>query len=560
MAPIPLPGGALCSDLIAATGQALPVTALVIGTLGSALVECLLRPRPRPVWRRGAGPVLIHLASWVTLFGLALLLVQRPGFACLLLLSLQLVVVQVSNVKSRTLNEPFFFHDLEYFLDAILHPRLYVPFFGIRLAIAASSAGAIAIAACLWLEPSLIRTHGLGAWLLTSLALVTLGTGTLILADRHLPGITLAPGTDLERLGLFSSLWAYARALSVHDRPRLSDSPFQPLSATPFSDPHAQPPPSRPAQAANGLPNVVLVQSEAFFDPRPWCPDIASTVLPALDALSSEGGRQGQLEVPAWGANTVRTECAVLTGLTPEQWGIRQFNPYNTLARHACPSLASAFKAHGYRTVCVHPYPASFYRRHQVMPRLGFDAFIDIQGFDPQDTRGQYISDDALARQIGHLLDDQDPRPLFVFAISMENHGPLHLEAPTRAMASAALPKAPWPLAPHQRDLAVYLHHLQGADQMLSHLATRLKAGKRPGVLGWYGDHVPILPQAYAHYGPPLGSTPFLLWSSQASTPPLDKQARLLAHDVGPLVFQFATQGEHIKAPRNVNLDGIGLT
>ena len=135
------------------------------GLLLSYAIEALLRPAVSLPWRRSVASHGVHLGSWCLLFALFLLAVQRPWFAVVFILSLQLVVVQSSNTKSATLKEPFICQDFEYFLDAIKHPRLYVPFFGIGLAIAASSAGALAIAAFLWFEPSLAGQGGTAALL-----------------------------------------------------------------------------------------------------------------------------------------------------------------------------------------------------------------------------------------------------------------------------------------------------------------------------------------------------------------------------------------------------------
>ena len=115
------------------------------GLGASVALEGLLRPHVRPPWRRPPATLCLHGGSWLLLFALCLLAVQRPWFATGGLLALQLVVVQSSNVKSRTLNEPFICQDFEYFVDALRHPRLYVPFFGIGLALAASTAAALAI-------------------------------------------------------------------------------------------------------------------------------------------------------------------------------------------------------------------------------------------------------------------------------------------------------------------------------------------------------------------------------------------------------------------------------
>lgn len=526
--------------------SSLPLGPLLIGLAGTLVVEALLTPRPRPFWRRGVAAGAVHLGSWCLLWGIAFLLLQRPWFATVTLLSLQLVVVQSSNAKSRTLNEPFICHDFEYFVDAIRHPRLYVPFFGIALAVGASLAGLVTIAAFFLLEGSWLYAAGLTNFLATGLALCALGAALVAAGVAGLPELTLCPRRDLDALGLFASLWAYGIALRRQSPPPASASPFAATGTPPLSE-----------LAAADLPNVVLVQNESFSDPRTWCPDVARGVLPQWDDTCRQARQHGTLGVPAWGANTVRTECAVLTGLAPADWGIHQFNPYRHLARRPFPGLAAAFKAAGYRTVCVHPYPARFYSRHRVMPHLGFDTFIDDRAFRAADKNGQYIGDAAVARKVAQLLAEHTEAPLFVFVITMENHGPLELEPPRRDLLAGTLPGAGWPLPEHQRSLAVYLRHLREADAMLGALKRALVQAPRPGLLGFYGDHVPILPKAYAYYSPPTGETPYMVWSPRQTAAAKAAPSRLAAHELGSVLLRHAgaAAGASSSAYKNVNLE-----
>lgn len=522
---------------------------LVTGWLLTLGVEALLRPAPCVVWRRPWATQWVHLASWLLLFALFVLVLQRPWFALVFIVSLQLVVVQTSNTKSATLNEPFICQDFAYFLDAILHPRLYVPFFGIGLAIAASSAGTLAIAAFLWFEPSLVTQHGAGAFLAAGAGLVAASLLLLLPALRQLPACSLAPHDDLKRLGLAAALWAYGRlALRPLDVSGLV-APFTapddaasfeaPGDAPPFTAPPFTAPDHAPSFTASiaapidpaRLPHVVVVQSESFFDPRGWLPATPPGLLDAWDRLTQEAVSRGPLVVPAWGANTVRTEASFLTGLPADAFGIHRFNPYPQLARRPLPTLASRLKALGYRTVCVHPYPASFYGRDRVMPKMGFDEFLDIRAFpggehDGQSDRdgqygrdGQYMSDAAIAEKVGTLLDHSDNRPLFVFAITMENHGPLHLERPVPEDAPRLAASAP---AVGHEDLRVYLRHLRNADRMLERLERQLTPatpGARHGMLCWYGDHVPIMDDLYRKIGAPSGDTCHAIWSSRRPSP-----------------------------------------
>lgn len=475
------------------------------------VIEALLRPSVMPFWRRSIATLAVHLGSWTLLFGMFLLVLQRPWFSLVFITSLQMVVVQSSNTKSRTLREPFICQDFEYFLDAIRHPRLYVPFFGIGLAIAASSAGALAITVFLIFEQTLPGTHGLAAFI-TSIVTLLLTAGILLAVGlRGLPDCTLAPQHDLERLGLFSALWAYGIKV------------MQPLTADQLPARFRQPPAETLDSAC--LPNVVAVQSESFFDPRGWSDALLQnqpqSLLPGLDALIRDAIAHGPLTVPAWGANTVRTEAGFLTGLDGDDLGIHRFNPYRQLAHLEVPSLVAGLKALGYRCVCIHPYPASFYLRDRVMPRLGFDEFIDISNFSSQQRDGQYISDLAVADRVGRLLEDRDNGPLFIFVITMENHGPLHLERPVPDDAPALPAELIASEASRYDDLRVYLRHLRNADRMIDalrqHLTPLDQQHSRHGMLCWYGDHVPIMDGIYQQLGEPDGTTPYAIWSSRSA-------------------------------------------
>lgn len=275
------------------------------------------------------------------------------------------------------------------------------------------------------------------------------------------------------------------------------------------------------------LPHLVAVQSESFFDPRPLFAGIRPEVLAEFDRLSDNAVTHGKLKVPAWGANTVRSEFAFLTGIDEDRLGVHRFNPYRAIAAGCdVPSLASYLKRLGYRTVCIHPYPASFYQRDRVYPRLGFDEFLDVRAFDDTMRCGPYIGDAAVADKVAALLREATA-PVFVFVITMENHGPLHLErvAPADVEALYSIPPPDG-----CDDLTIYLRHLRNADQMIAKLRQTLELCERPASLCWYGDHVPIMPSVYETLGAPNGKVEFIIWNNQ--NPVRSRAVDLSAHDL----------------------------
>lgn len=488
---------------------ALGIPALgVVGFIGALMIESFQRPRALPPSRRQTAAVVTHAGVWTALFSLLVIVLARPVFALGIGWALWFALVMVNNAKERVLREPFLFDDYDYFLDAVRHPRLFLPFLGGAKGVAIIVVSIGVVVAGWWLEPAWAR----------SVDAITVATGLFaagavvvgLSARRGAAELTFRPGIDHRRYGLIAHLAFQAAARQACPEPSM---PWRRRRLSPSPKP--------------GLPNVVAVQSESFFDPRYRLPGIRPDVLTHFDRLAREG-LSGKLDVPAFGANTIRSEFAFLSGVAGGELGHRQFSPYRFVqSGFLDATLASAFREAGYRTVCVHPYHGGFYRREQVMPLLGFDEFVDISHFAHARGESPYVDDEALADWVIGRLGKSD-QPVFVFVITMENHGPLHLETPRPGESEDYFVRGQASTDP---DATIYLRHLANADRMLGRLAAALKGDERPGALCWFGDHPPILPAVYARHGYPGRSTDYLVWRTEPglSRPP----ARRSLHELG---------------------------
>lgn len=467
-------------------------TSLAWVTLGgfalTIAIEMLLVPRP--ALRRPLSSWLLHAGAWAFALGVLYLITGRAWFSAINVLAIWLLIVLVSNSKYHSLREPFVCADFEYFSDAVRFPRLYLPFFGIGKAIGLAVAFVIYLGCGLYFELHAAHALATGGWMLA-------GGGLLLaLGNRSKATPTFQASDDLRRWGLVACLWRYFFAARQAVDIAALGSPFK-----------------APLATSDSLPDMVSVQSESFFDVRRLYPGVKTTVLSHFDQLRGQALAHGRLKVAAWGANTVRTEFAYLSGVAGDRLGVHRFNPYRLLARQGIPSIAAALRQQGYRTVCIHPYAGSFYGRDKVLPALGFDEFIDISAFGESDKAGPFIGDCAVAAKIIEQLSAQ-PRtqPLFIHAITMENHGPLHLEQ----VSPAELPH--WfdsaPQGPLQ-DLGPYVRHIANADRMLGQLQCALANSPRPTSLCFFGDHVPILPDVYQALGAPDGDTEYFIWSNR---------------------------------------------
>jgi phosphoglycerol transferase MdoB-like AlkP superfamily enzyme len=271
---------------------------------------------------------------------------------------------------------------------------------------------------------------------------------------------------------------------------------------------------------------LILVQCESFFDARRLSPLLPRDLLPEFDRCCATAAQYGRLQVPGWGANTMRSEFAVLAGIPESELGYDRFNPYYALARAPIASQVWRLRQAGYRTICLHPFDRRFFRRDLAMPALGFDEFLGRETLGGP-RRPPYYPDPDLARDILRLLDSHGPR-IFVFAITMANHGPWLGKGPPLDPAVARLfdPDE----VPQGAALLRYLDGLRRSDEMLGILMDGIAERRSPALLGFYGDHLPSLPLAYAHFGFDEPHSDYAIWPSEGSEP---RRLDLPAHRLG---------------------------
>lgn len=250
--------------------------------------------------------------------------------------------------------------------------------------------------------------------------------------------------------------------------------------------------------AREALPDIVVVQSESLFDPARLRDVLSGRYLPDYHRLA-QGANSGDLKVPTFAGGTIRTEFEVLTGAPLASLGGIQY-PWLELDRDAYPGLTRVLDQHGYRSVAIHPNAIAFWNRARAYPALGFERFIDGESFAKDRIVGLFTSDAAMTDRVLDELADDGP-PQFVFAISMENHGPFDWRPGLDAQRLSALPMPEELDARDRVWLGNYLYLLDDADRELGRLASAIAQRKRRTLLLFYGDHLPDLGPVYAKLG-----------------------------------------------------------
>ena len=106
----------------------------------------------------------------------------------------------------------------------------------------------------------------------------------------------------MNALGFYGSIWFYAKE---EHGPCHIDTPFASLPVPTVDPPR--------------LPNIVVVQSESFFRADRFYDQVRKNLFPRFAQIEREAIWAGKVQVPAWGANTVRTEFGFLSGLAESE-------------------------------------------------------------------------------------------------------------------------------------------------------------------------------------------------------------------------------------------------
>lgn len=402
-----------------------------------------------------------------------------------------------------------------------------------------SGLGLVTLALAAWepaQRPSGRRVRALHLLITLALA-VTLFTGVTpwrnLYAREDARFVPWSPRETVSGTGLISGLlqfrWRYAEPAPLPDRAAAAD-----LLAQVDLRPHEQ------AAAPADLPDIVILQSESFFDPARLNGLDDREFLPNYRALARES-LHGDLWVPAFGGGTIRTEFEVLTGLAMRYFPRNEY-PYFQLLDRALPGLASVLAANGYRSLALHPNDPAFWNRAAALRQLGFDAFESEADFADAAREGYFVSDQALVERILARLPDDGP-PQLVLAISMELHGPYDARKPLSDRARRDAIEVPDRLpADSAGRLRTFLYHLENADRALGRLAEALRSRERRTLLLFYGDHLPGLPITFRTLGfadglaPEQQPVPWLLFDPGAGATRREDSAafllpgRVLAH------------------------------
>lgn len=243
-------------------------------------------------------------------------------------------------------------------------------------------------------------------------------------------------------------------------------------------------------------PNVIMIMSEAFWDPTLMKNvSFSKEPIPTFKELCSKYS-SGYLLSPSYGGGTSNVEFEILTGnsisFLPDG-----SNPYQQYIHKKLPSLASIFSDNGYSSIAVHSYFKWFFNRNIVYNLIGFKKFVGMDDFVNPINKGFYISDNDFSNKIISEYE-KAKKPVFMYAISMQNHGPYDIKRYNQPFDITVSGKNL-----SKDSLSILQDYTQGiydADKSLKTVLDYFGKVKEPTVVVFFGDHLPLLGNNFSVY------------------------------------------------------------
>ncbi len=309
-----------------------------------------------------------------------------------------------------------------------------------------------------------------------------------------------------------------------------------------------------------GSPNIILIQSESFFDvTKLEGVTYEEDPLAAYHALQEEGV-YGTFYTRSLGYGTTNVELEVLTGLNTGLLSGQDLYSYATEVFENLPSVPSLLGDNGYDTTFIHTYNDSIYGRTEIytalsMQHLYFSSdfttfFAPLQALTGAEywpymnsrISGTYYSDELLTELVianYEYTRSESDAPVFILAASMENHQPYSAtkyseEEMTVTVTADSLDESAMGI------LTAFVQGCHNASEALATLVDYYRDCEEPTIIIFYGDHRPGLglldstESVYAQLGivsqdrttwtledyAQMYTTDFLIWSNYESLLP----------------------------------------
>ena len=238
-------------------------------------------------------------------------------------------------------------------------------------------------------------------------------------------------------------------------------------------------------------PHIIVIMDEAFSD-LSVNGDFQTDkqIAPFISSLK-ENAVSGYALASILGGNTANSEYEFLTGNTMA-WLPQNTIPYQQYISLTTYSMVSYLeKNYNYNTVAMHPFYASGWNRSEAYEYFGFDKTYFLEDFPQKQYVRDYISDQEMFEKIVDIYEQQKDEKLFLFAVSMQNHGGYTYIGENYNKSISLLNKDGYP------EVEQYLSLIHETDKAVKYLISYFQSLDEKVVIVFYGDHQPNIEQSF---------------------------------------------------------------
>lgn len=235
-------------------------------------------------------------------------------------------------------------------------------------------------------------------------------------------------------------------------------------------------------------PTIIAIMNESFCEmvkhAQEGTMEVNQNPLPFTSKWKEDVVR-GNMLVSVYGGGTATTEFEFLTGQSQNLYPSGSV-VYQQFIHEKTQSLASVLKQFGYQTKVLHPFEADGWNRPNVYSLFGFDEFLSIGDLKYYEKMRYFCSDKSNYDNVIDLYENRGEDPLFVFNITMQNHGGYvgNTNNFTHTIQEKKI---------KEDSLDEYLSLSYESDQALKYLVEYFEKQDDPVVLCFFGDHWPGL-------------------------------------------------------------------
>ena len=240
-------------------------------------------------------------------------------------------------------------------------------------------------------------------------------------------------------------------------------------------------------------PDIVVCLQESTLNPHQF--DFDAEIIPPFSMFNKQEDTAfvSPLRVHTVGGATWKSEFAFLAGVPSTDFGALASGVFYSVVPHLQTGFIKNLREQGYFCVALSPFTKGNYNAKPAYDHFGFDLMLQPQdlGYPASISKNLWhISSEEMMYYTKLILQKQHPslenvqQPMFVYVLTMKEHGPYNTNMPNHFnLASKRLGGKAISC------LNDYIARIDSLNEAIEGLNDYLKSRETPYVFGYFGDH-----------------------------------------------------------------------